>query len=222
MLTEAVLAIRPEGANAEAMARRSVLSSRPEAERKRVASDLRAIQKIYDDAATAAAAAEASREFTALGLAEAVKRVVGTAHGALKPHEAFTTKLATSAAATREKAHQAPESFQRTPAVEREIRDRLVGMEPLQINAKYYDALEQRDWDFILAVEHAPKAFALLTPEMRETGAAMKLLSSPFASQLAEEEAVADIYRSTVGAVRTELARLAERYGADFSEANQG
>lgn len=196
----------------------SILADWPEPERTRIINDLRANQAIYDDAATAAAAAAASRKFTTLGLAEDVKRVMTAADGVLKPREFYATKLTAEAETTRAKAHQPPAAFQRRPDVEREIRDRLVGLDPLLVNVKYREAIAAGDWEFILAVEAAPKAFALLTAEMREEGDALKLLRSPLAPQLVEQETVADLYRSTLGAVRTELAKLAERYGVNLAE----
>jgi hypothetical protein len=62
---------------------------------------------------------------------------------------------------------------------EREIRDRLQGRDALQIQELYVSAIAAGDAAFIRAVEHAPRAFALLRPEDRALGVRMKLDGHP-------------------------------------------
>lgn len=62
---------------------------------------------------------------------------------------------------------------------EREIRDRLQGRDALQIQEFYMAAIASGDAAFVRAVEHAPRAFALLRPEDRALGTRMKLEGDP-------------------------------------------
>lgn len=99
--------------------------------------------------------------------------------------------------------------------VEREIRDRLTGKDPLEVNVVYLTAIAEEDRSTVRAIENAPKAFALITPDQRETGDAMKLERSPLAPQVTAADAIAFIYQSVSAAVHAELGMLVERYGVD-------
>ena len=90
-------------------------------------------------------------------------------------------------------------------------------MDPLMVGPQYFAALERGDDVFVRAVENAPSAFPLLTPEERQRGQEIKIEQSPLASEIAEQEAAHDLFRQIVATTRTELGRLAERHRTHLS-----
>jgi hypothetical protein len=68
--------------------------------------------------------------------------------------------------------------------VEREIRDQLRGKDVLQIWNLCLDAVARNDQQFLIAVEAAPRAFALLTPDYREQLHQLQIDHSPVAETL--------------------------------------
>ena len=101
------------------------MAQMPDGQRRQIVSELRAMQKVYDDAAKAAATAAQSHELTALGRREALKRLATGAVDAMKTHDEKVAAIVRSAADTRTKAIQAPaiERTQEVLMVEREIRE---------------------------------------------------------------------------------------------------
>jgi hypothetical protein len=190
------------------------VSELPDDERERVTRDLRAIASVYDAAAAAAKDAAASKELTPLGQREAIKRAITAAVGQLTTHDATVATLRETAAATRAKALEVPS--ERTPEalmLEREVRDRVANLDPLQVRVKYLTAVEQGDWLTVRALEAAPSSFSQLTPALREQGSAAKLLRSPLAPQVAAADASSYVYATTAATAKTELRKLAERHG---------
>ncbi len=178
---------------------------------------LREIEAVFRAADATVKAAAESKELTALGQREAVKKALRVAVQELTPHQTVAERLAATAAATRTQALQSStgERTLEVLMIEREVRDRLAGRDPLEVNAIYQGALSVGDLTTVNAIERAPSAFALLTPAMLEQGAAVKLARSPLAEQLAAQEAEQRRYASILATTRTQLASLAARYGLD-------
>jgi hypothetical protein len=196
----------------------STLAQMPETARAPIVGDLRAMQKTFDVAATAAREASKSRELTALGQRAAVTRVLQQAAETMKAHDAKVAKITGAAAEARAKAMQPPatERTQEVLMLEREIRDRLAGKDALEVNVLYVNAIASGDWTTVTAIERAPAAFALITPDQREVGDMMKLRSSPLAAQVIDADKLAFIYQSVSATIHAELAKLAEQFGVDF------
>lgn len=190
----------------------SSLAQMSEGRRAPILGELRAMQRVYDAAADAASAAKASKELTPLGRREAVKKIVAQALEAMKPLDAKVAAIAASAAAKRTKAIQPPtaERTQEVLMLEREIRDRLAGKDPLEVNVMYLNAIASGDWTTVNAIERAPSAFALITTEQREAGDMMKLRSSAMANEVIEADNLSYIYQSVSSVAHTELDKLAQ------------
>lgn len=196
----------------------TTLAQMPEHQRAPILDDARAMVKVYDDAATAVAAARDSKELTALGQGVATTRVLQQAVEAKKPLDAKVAKVVAAAAEVRAKAMQPPamERTQEVLMLEREIRDRLAGKDALEVNVLYVNAVASEDWITVNAIERAPSAFALITRDQREIGDMMKLRTSPLAAQVIEADKLAFIYQSVSATVHAELAKLAEQFGMDL------
>lgn len=209
----------PVGVLIDAFEQGSSLAQMPEAERAPIITDARAMQKTYDDAAAEMEAASRSKELTALGQKTTVKRARQQATDLMKPHDAKVAKVVAAAAEVRAKAIAPPpaERSQEVLMVEREIRDRLVGKDPLEVNVTYVHAIANGDWTTVTAIERAPSAFALITPDQREVGNMMKLRASPLAPQVIEADRLAFIYQSVASTVHAELGKLAEQFGVDLA-----
>jgi len=115
--------------------------------------------------------------------------------------------------ATRVQALQPPATFTPDAAMSREIRDRLTGLDPLDVRVKYFAAIGQGDFALVHAVEQAPQAFALIDADTREQGDAMKLGRHPLKATLDAQALAARRHASVVATTRTELARLAKQFG---------
>jgi len=193
------------------------LAQMPDGQRGQIVSELRAMQKIYDDAAKEAETAAQSQELTPLGRREALKRLATGAVDAMKSHDEKVAAIVRSATDTRAKAIQPPaiERTQEVLMVEREIRDRLVGKDPLEVNVMYVNAIAQGDWTVVNAIERAPAAFALITSDQREAGDMMKLRASPMAPSVIDADNLAFIYQSVKSAVHAELGKLADDLGGE-------
>ena len=194
------------------------LRGQPEAERVRIEGDLREIQAVYDDAADTLDKAQQSRELSPTGMTAKADKVINGAFTALKPHAAKAERYRADAASMRAKA-LAPPATERTPeaiAREREIRDRLTALADHERVIRYLVAIENADWETVRAVEGAPAAFPLVSPDTRQQGDKIKLGRSPLASQLAAAEALAGMYSSILATAQTELRRLAARHGAQL------
>lgn len=180
---------------------------------------LRAIdQQVYAAPASEAKAAAASGEWSAIGLTGAVTRALRKGKEAEAVHTSVVERLKATMEATRAKAMQVPASERTTETLlaEREIRDRLVGRDALEVNALYVTAITNGDWTTVNAVERAPASFPLLPAEMVEQGKALRLAKSPLAGQLAAEEAAYCRYASVLASSRTQLANLAKQHGLDL------
>jgi len=174
---------------------------------------LRRIQSVYDIANGEIATATSSAELTPIGKQAAAVKAITKASGAMAPHDATAARLKATADATRARALSPPSEYQRDQSIEREIRDRLHGTDPLLMPSRYFQAIETGDHAFVAAVESAPAAFALLDDVTRRRGEDMKLAKSPLAAQLAQQESEAARYGMVVATTRTELAKLAEQHG---------
>lgn len=177
---------------------------------------LRDVAQVYDAALKEIGRIQKSRELTGLGKQEATKRALTKARSALESHEKGVERLAATVAATRTKALERPasESTAAILALEREIRDRLMEkkLDPLMVFPQYLNAIERGDDTFVRAVENAPQAFALITPEQRQKGEEARLAKSPMADKLAAEENEHALFRQVVATTKTELGQLANRH----------
>ena len=177
---------------------------------------LRDVAQVYDTALKEVSEIEKSEELTPLGKQEAIKRTLSKAYTALEGHESHVERLATTVTATRAKALERParESTAATLAIEREIRDRLMTqkLDPLMVFPQYLSAIDRGDDAFVRAIEGAPQAFQLITPEQRERGAEARLAKSPMADQLAKEENEHALFRQIVATTKTELGKLENRH----------
>ena len=210
----------PVGVLIDAYEQGSSLAQRAEPERARIFSEQRAAQAVFDEAHKAAIAAATSRELTKLGRDKAIVRAIKAGREAMKPYDANAATRAARAAELRAKAIEPPtaERNVETLMLEREIRDRLAGKDPLEVNVLYLSAIERQDWTTVSAIERAPAAFPLITREQRETGDAMKLTRSPLAGQVAEAEAEAYVYQSVAASVHAELDKLAEDFRVETED----
>lgn len=180
---------------------------------------LRAVDRqVYAGPATEAKAAAASGEWSAVGLTGAVIRALRKGKEADAVHTSVVERRKATMEATRAKARQVPASERTTETLlaEREIRDRLTGRDPLEVNALYVAAIASGDWTTVNAIENAPRSFPLLPEAMLEQGRALRLATSPLADQLAGEEAAYRRYAGVLASARTQLANLAKQYGLDL------
>lgn len=76
--------------------------------------------------------------------------------------------------------------------------------------------MDRGDDAFVRAVENAPAAFPLMTPEQRQRAQELRLEQSPLAPDIASQEATHALFRSVVMATKKELAKLAESHRAQL------
>ncbi|MBA2305201.1 MAG: hypothetical protein H0W08_21585 [Acidobacteria bacterium] len=182
---------------------------------------LRPIEAVFLTARDTSAQTAKDPARTPLGQRQEIQKALKQAAAELRPFAATAERLGAAAGATRAQALQPP-AGERTVEVlmiEREIRDRLASKDALEVNAIYQSALSQGDLTTCSAIERAPASFALLTPEMREQGEAVKLAHSPLADQLAAQELAHRRYAGIVATTRTQLAALAAHSGVDLPDA---
>jgi len=174
-----------------------------------------AVEQAADEGVTRA---DGSVELTTEGKRAEVGRVVATALAALRPHEEEAARMAAEAASLRARAAETPAqdgSELRQLFVAREIRDRLEGVDQVMVLPRYFQAIDSGDWQFVRAVESAPRSFALLTDEALRRGADAKVARSPLAPQVREAEAQADALRSIVNSAKAALVHYARAHGLD-------
>lgn len=181
---------------------------------------MRAVVDVYTTAATAVKAVTANPGLTPLGQQDEAKKTIAEAKSALKRFEAEADRLGSVAKATRAQALQstATERTVETLMLEREIRDRLVGKNDLEVNAVYQSALAREDWATVEAIERAPLAFPLITEEMRAQGDDARLSKSPLAAHVAAQETAHRRFSGIVATTRSQLALLAQEHGLTFEE----
>lgn len=212
MGTMRIDADHPVGALIDAVTQ-TTLQTLAATERARIESDLRALQGIVDAAGEAVVQTEMSREFTQLGKKEGFKRILEKAAEALTPFDTTVERLAASIAETRAQAI-APPSLPRdteTLMLEREIRDRLVGVDRLTVNAQYLRAITENDQVFVSAIERAPAAFPLIDATTKRQGEVVRLDRSPLRAQVHALEAEHHVYSVIVGAAKRMIGQLARR-----------
>ena len=171
---------------------------------------LRNIQKVSDITTAEIRRANESEELTDAGKFEAAKKSVARAREALEQHEAHVERLAEKAAATRSKALEVPAGERTTEAlmIEREIRDRLHGLDRGEVELRYLNAAGKGDTVFTSAVEGAPEAFRLIDDRTRQHGEEERLKRSPLAERLAAEEAEHAVFSQVVNSTKTVLREL--------------
>jgi hypothetical protein len=183
---------------------------------------LRAVQSVPDRVVKRESDLRTSGKLSAEGLKDVVAVDAPKAMEDMKAHDAAAQRRGEAAKATRTKALAAWLNGERTVEnlmLEREIRDRTVGMDEAVLRAKYFEAIQGKDRAFVSAVENAPAAFPLIDAETRARGEDMKLQGSPYAAQLAREEREHADYVSVVAAAKAEIRQLATRYGIRLDEA---
>jgi hypothetical protein len=121
-----------------------------------------------------------SREYTAEGRSKRLAQVRGEALARLEPQRERVAKTRARLMDVETRALAAAKTTDLAGLLlEREIRDRLQGRDPLEIQVQYLDAIERGDEAFVRAVENAPQAFPLLSEAARATGRDAKLRTAP-------------------------------------------
>jgi len=178
------------------------------------AAPLRVVQGVSDRVRAAAVAAAEDQELSDVGRTQTVLRTLVSARKDLRAHERAVASLREKAAKTREGAIAA---WGPAPApgaaeeVRREIRDRKLS--DLDVATKLLEAVDRDDRTFVDAVLGAPSAFPLTGADWAERAREAVLQKSPLrpAYDSAQEDAAE--LEQVVGAVRSELGRVAERSG---------
>lgn len=203
------------GATVDVYANSEAFRRRPEPERVADLERFREAQKVADDLGAQVGAWEASRTYTSKGLREQVAKALKAARAAMAEHDAEVEARQERQTAIRAKATATPTGTRDLDTIltEREIRDRLAGKDPLEVNVIYLTSIERGDHVTTRAIENSPPTFPLITPEQRAVGDARKLLKSELVDAVLEADASASAYRTIVGAVHAELSALASRYG---------
>lgn len=169
----------------------------------------RAHQQHVEQACKEIADLKVSRDYTLEGRNKAIDGVREKAIAGLKPLRDVVDTVRRRFADAEQSAlpARAKRTAQDLPdlMLEREIRDHLRGKDALQVFELYIAAAASGDDQFCRAVEEAPTAFPLLTPELRAQGRQVRIAHSPAAETLQELHAELEIHEAILSAAEHDL-----------------